>query len=380
VNRRRLCFVVESGTDVRLVEGLAEHFQLTIVARRIEGGVEISQRPSPSIPVTTGPSGRTAFARLVLAHLRRRHRDIDYVIVQGYGPAAFAANLAGRLTSTRTVMLVCSPVERYYRCRTTHSKARKKFRSWEYLGLCTTARLNAIIGQRYIVLSDHLKEVVSGHGAHRPIDVIPVYGVDTTIFAPSNAPKRDIRKQLGLPTTGALVFFGSRIAPEKDAETLLAAIQHLLQGGRDVWILHRSGGYREFLETAAQFEIDERVIATDAVHPHQELPLNYQASDVCVQASREEGLGFAPLEALAAGVPVVAAHIGGLRETIVDGVTGWTYPVGDVRALVTAIETVLDNPQEAVRRAAAGREMVVAKYDRSDVLDELHRVMVEPWT
>jgi glycosyltransferase involved in cell wall biosynthesis len=302
------------------------------------------------------------------------------VIVQGYGPAAFAANLAGRLTNTRTATLVCSPVERYYRCRRAHPTARKQFRSWEYLGLCIAARLNAVIGQRYIVLSDHLKEVVRGHRTHRPIDVIPVYGVDTTIFAPSNTPKRDIRQQQGLPTTGALMFFGSRIAPEKDAETLLSAIQHLIQGGRDLWILHRSGGYREFLETAAQFRVDHRVIATDAVHPHHDLPLDYHAADIFVQASREEGLGFAPLEALAAGVPVVAAHTGGLRETIVDGVTGWTYPVGDVGALAAAIEAILDNPQEAVRRTAAGREMVVAKYHRSDVLDELHRVMVEPWT
>jgi glycosyltransferase involved in cell wall biosynthesis len=90
-----------------------------------------------------------------------------------------------------------------------------------------------------------------------------------------------------------------------------------------------------------------------------------------VQASREEGLGFSPLEALACGVPVVAASVGGLRDTIRDGDTGWSYPVGDADALARALRETLDDPVEARRRAMRGREMVCATYERSLVFDAL---------
>ena len=44
-------------------------------------------------------------------------------------------------------------------------------------------------------------------------------------------------------------------APEKDGETLLAAVRSLLDAGRDLWLLHRSGGYRAFLHDAQRFQL-----------------------------------------------------------------------------------------------------------------------------
>jgi glycosyltransferase involved in cell wall biosynthesis len=172
-----------------------------------------------------------------------------------------------------------------------------------------------------------------------------------------------------------LIFFSSRIAPEKDSEALLAAMRSLLEGGRDIWLLHRSGSYRSFVNEAARMGVAHRVIATDAVHPHRQLPTDYQACDVCVQSSREEGLGFSPLEAFACGLPVVASAVGGLRETVIDGRTGWTYPVGDWRALAACIAAALDDPVEAIRRATAGRELVRQHYDRRVVFDRLAKVV-----
>jgi glycosyltransferase involved in cell wall biosynthesis len=99
-----------------------------------------------------------------------------------------------------------------------------------------------------------------------------------------------------------------------------------------------------------------------------------------VQASREEGLGLSPLEALACGVPVVATAVGGLRETIIDGETGWTYPPGDDAALAQRISAVLDDPAEARRRAAAGRDMVMTRYARDLVFDRFAAALTSPPT
>src|SRR2546423_15549582 len=104
--RTRLLFVVESGSDVRLVEGLAERFELSIFAREIRGGVEISQETGASVDVKVGPASRAGFARAVFGELRARRGEFDCVIVQGYGAAALATNAAGRLFGLHVLMMV----------------------------------------------------------------------------------------------------------------------------------------------------------------------------------------------------------------------------------------------------------------------------------
>ncbi len=371
----RILFIVESGTDVRLVDGLAARSQLTVLARTIPGGVEISREPSGDVRVVPGPSGHARFAYLVDRYLAHHRRAFDGVVVQGYGPAALAANLRSRVRGLPTVMLVCSPVERYYACRREHPLPDKPYRRREDAALRVLARWNARLGHRYVVLSEHLARVVRGHGARRPVDVVPVYGVDTERFRPNETPKAELRRRLGLPPEAPVLFFSSRIAPEKDAETLLAAMRMLRNEGRDIWIQHLSGGHRAFVRAAEHAGVADRVTAGDAVHPVHELPDRYRASDLCVQASREEGLGFSPLEALACEIPVVASTVGGLRETIVEGETGWTYPPGNARALARAVTAALDDPAEARRRTRIGRRMVQTRYESWLVFDRFMEVI-----
>lgn len=363
MSRLRLLFVVESGTDVRLVEGLAESFDLTILARKIEGGHEISWTPSIPVSVTVGPAGRAAFAQFVFRQLIRRRSEFDLALVQGYGLAALAANVSRQFTGKPAVLLVCSPVEAYYRCRIASPEGRP-YRRHEAALLDFFARANAMGSPDYVVLSGHLEDVVRSHGAKK-VHNIPLYGINTQLFVPPQKSKAELRKQLQIPLDGTLIFFSSRIAPEKDSETLLRAVKQLLDRGHNLWLLHRSGGFRQFERDAELFEVGERVIATDAVDPRRQLALDYQACDICVQASREEGLGFSPLEALACGVPVIATAVGGLKETIIDGHTGWTYPVGDDNQLAGRIEEILANPTEAKRRAANGRQLVCDRFDRN---------------
>jgi glycosyltransferase involved in cell wall biosynthesis len=370
-----LCFIVESGTDGRLVEGLSELFQTTVFVRRVKSGLAISYTPRSEFTLIMGPCSRIRFAFQVFQLLLKR-RDFDFVLVQDYGLPALAANLVRLITSMPTGMLVCSPVESYYRLRRKHSQVGKPYRFFELAGITLLARLNAKLGNHYIVLSRYLGELVKRHGFRGQIDIVPVYGVDTLLFAPARKPRRELRAKLGLPPSGSIIFFSSRIAPEKDSETLLAAFRNLRQKGADIWLLHRSGGFRQFSEEAREFGVADRIVATDAVHPHFELPQNYQASDLCVQASRAEGLGFSPLEALACGVPVIAAATGGLMETIIDGKTGWTYQVGNVDQLTRLIEQALQQDDgDRDRRAAAGRELVCACFDRDLVFGRLSEIV-----
>ena len=366
----RVCFVVDSGTDVRLADGLADGTTLRILARTQPSGREVSQPSRHALNVETGPAGHAAFAMFVLRRLLALRRQTDVIVVQGYGPTAAFANLAGRLTGLPVLMLVCSPMEAYYRCRRTAGSGRP-FSRVEYLAIRLFSRINAWIGRGYVVLSPYLGSVVRAHGLKNSVDVIPVYGVDRTIFRPDSEPKGALRSRLGLPNDGPIVFFSSRVAPEKDAATVLRALRILAAAGRPVRLLHLSGGHHELMTLAREIGVEQHVIAGDAVAPFDGLADYYRASDICVQSSREEGLGFSALEALACRVPVVATAVGGLNDTIRDGDTGWQVPIGDADALAAAVTSILDDPAEAMRRTARGAAQVASVYDRELVFDAL---------
>lgn len=365
-----VCFVVESGTDARMLDGLAARLDLTVFVRHVPGGRAVSQ--STNVRVETGSANRLLFASQVFRSLLARRYDA--VLVQGYGFAALAANLACRLRARPCWMLICSPVAEYYEAR------RAEGRSCSRLTLGAIHALgwmNARVGRRFVVLSDHLRSVISAYAPAPTVHVIPVYGVDAELFAPRTLDRAALRASRGLPATGTVVFNSSRVAPEKDTDTLIAAFKQLVEEQRDVYLLHRSGGHREFMNLAARAGIAGRVIATDAVDPRRELPLDYLAADVCVQASRAEGLGFSVLEAFACGTPVVATAVGGLKETVQDGVTGWTAPPGNPDALADALRQAIDRPDEARRRVAAGAALVRERFDSRRAFDALANLLAQ---
>jgi glycosyltransferase involved in cell wall biosynthesis len=69
------------------------------------------------------------------------------------------------------------------------------------------------------------------------------------------------------------------------------------------------------------------------------------------------------LEAMAAGLPVIASNVGGIPELVADGVSGVLVPPGDPDALAEAIEALLENPALALELGAAGRRRVVENFD-----------------
>ena len=367
----RVLFIVESGTDARMIDGLSARVELEVLAREVAGGRTVSHPTAARLRL--GPANRLAFAMRAFRDVLRT--PCDAVLVQGYGLAALAANVAARLRRRRCWMLVCSPAEEYYASR---QPAGRPFSRAALEGIRMLAWLNARAGLGYVVLSEYLRGVVGRHGGNRQVHVIPVYGVDRRTFVPTTEDRAALRRRRGLPASGAVLFNSSRVAPEKDVETLIEAFRRLVDEGRDIHLLHRSGGHEEFLTLSQRAGIASRVIAADAVDPRRDLPLDYLAADVCVQASRAEGLGFSVLEALACGTPVVATAVGGLRETIRDGVTGWTAPPGDAPALARAIAHALDQPDLARQHAAAGAAMVRERFDRERVFDQLTALLTGP--
>jgi glycosyltransferase involved in cell wall biosynthesis len=97
------------------------------------------------------------------------------------------------------------------------------------------------------------------------------------------------------------------------------------------------------------------------VEQTHDVPSYLQASDVFVLPSRREGLPNALLEAMAAGLPCIAADLPGItRWLLEDGESGWLVPPGDVEALERALVTLLEDRERAAQLGARARRRVEA--------------------
>jgi glycosyltransferase involved in cell wall biosynthesis len=118
-------------------------------------------------------------------------------------------------------------------------------------------------------------------------------------------------------------------------------------------------------------EINELIVAkglreqVQFISPRfDEMPALYNRADIVLYPTvADEPFGLVPLEAMSSERPVVASRCGGIAETVVDGVTGYTTDPGDVKALAARVVRLLEDPGAARSMGAAGRRHVRARFD-----------------
>ncbi len=156
-----------------------------------------------------------------------------------------------------------------------------------------------------------------------------------------------------------LVMVGRLQAP-KDALTLVRALAELPRGAYEAVIVG-DGPDRPALEGEVR-----RLGLASVVRlagERNDVAQLLAASDVFVLSSRSEGLPLSILEAMAAGLPVVATNVGGVPELVLEGETGLLVPPGDPHSLAGALERLLDDSELRGRMGAAGRIRVEERFD-----------------
>ncbi|MFT3894482.1 MAG: glycosyltransferase [Anaerolineales bacterium] len=195
--------------------------------------------------------------------------------------------------------------------------------------------------QHIIVPSESIKEIlVRDYGLQDQYTVIPT-GMDLTPFAQADG--KELRRRMGWQNDKVLISIG-RLAQEKNWPVLLEAVKEVLCTHSDLRVVIIGDGVeKDNLQTlTAELGIVEQVTFTGEV-PFSEIPAYLKAADLFSFASITETQGLVTMEAMAAGLPVVAVDGSGTRDIVEEGKQGFLVP-NDAAALAKSINQVLDSP------------------------------------
>ena len=194
------------------------------------------------------------------------------------------------------------------------------------------------------------------------ITVIP-NAVDVAAFGYNARPDAALRSKLGLDGATVLGFAGSFYGYE-GLDLLLSAVHQMLPTQPDLRVLLLGGGPREddLKQQAAKLGIADRVIFVGRV-PHKDVQHYYDLIDVLAYPRlpirlTELVTPLKPLEAMAQGRMFVASDVGGHRELVRDGETGFLFKAGDAGALAQAITGLLSRRDEWPRIREQARRFV----------------------
>ena len=205
----------------------------------------------------------------------------------------------------------------------------------------------------------YTSEVDRERDGRRPSHVVAL-GIDLDRFDGARPALRSER-----PLVGNV----ARLAPQKDHRTLIEAARLVPEAD---FVVAGDGELRHELERQAAGSRVRFLGARDDV------PELLASLDVFAFPSLFEGLCLAVIEAQAAGVPVVATPVGGIRETVVDGKTGLLVPTGDPGALAAAIRRLLEDRPAAEAMAAKAKRRVRERFSIERMLDETLRLYGTP--
>ena len=291
-------------------------------------------------------------ASIVIQH------DINLIHSHDYKSDLFAYLLKWKLRKRRLAII-----------STLHGWAMQGVRDYVYwfLDLFLMRRFNHL----FAVSHATKKELVA---AGMPSDQISVIhnAIDTEIWSRHQV-KTSMREALGLKTAFPIIGYVGRISPEKDLETWLRtaavvakeypAARFVVVGeGRDESLLNQLKSLTNVLGI---------VDNVDFLGYREDLPSIYTAFDLFFLSSRREGICNSLLEAMAMEVPIVATDVGGTKELMINGQTGFLLSPGDVEGMAQALISFVRN--EALQRnmRQAGRKHIEDNFSFSSRLQKI---------
>lgn len=341
-----------SGAEKQLVllaRGLPKsEFEVHICALTRGGPLEQDLRDA-EIPYTV-IGKHWKFDPAAYWRLKRHIAQLQPTLVQTW---LFAANSYGRAAALQAGVPRIVASERCVDC----------WKVWHELAI---DRWLARRTDRIVVNSSGVSQFYSEQGIPSDKFVLIPNGIEPTTSAPYD--RAELLASLGLPPQSRLIGAVGRLWPQKRMKDLIWAADLLKVIRDDVYLLIVGDGP----ERERLLRYRQHVHIEDRVHflgHRDDVPRLMPCFDLLWLASGYEGLPNAVLEAMAAGIPVVATDIPGNRDLVVPDETGFLVPVGDRAALAQHAQLLLEDAPLREQLGSAGRQRVLQQFRVTDMVD-----------
>lgn len=307
-----------------------------------------------------GRLGRLLYPVLAFRLAKRLHRETPYRLVWSI-MAAYAGAAAMMLLRRFPKVKFLLTLQEGDAISHIHRRVRGFKKQWQAV-FRRADRIQAI--------SNFLADWARSEGATCPIDVVP-NGVDLTKFQISNSKSQiNSNPQITIITT-------SRLVPKNGIDILIRAVAELKPQipniKYQIQILGSGPEEKKLKRLASELKINDRIEFLGNVNP-DEVPKYLSQADIFVRPSRSEGLGSSFLEAMAAGLPIVATKVGGIPEFLKDYETGLFVKMDDPADVAEKISKLLADKALRKTLGEKGQRLVQEKYSWDKVALQMDKI------
>ncbi len=365
---KKLCYVATIPAVVHAflrshIQAAAEEYEVTVICNSSEIDLLAGLNARITIlPIERKPSPLKDLLTLfqLIRVFRRERFDIVHSIMPKTGMLAMLAAALARVptrihTFTGQVWI-------------TKQGAPRILLKWfdKLIGGFATCVLADSPSQRDFLVA----EGVLSSGKSRVIGAGSICGVDPHRFFPDMEARQITRHDLGIAQNDKVILFVGRLNRDKGMLELAEAFDVLAKQRSDVWLL--LVGAEEDVPFSRIQEICRSERDRLRYVSFTSTPERYMAAaDIFCLPSYREGFGMTIIEAASCRLPAVASRIYGITDAVDEDRTGTLFPVGDVGALIRALQRLTAENELRQRMGNAARERVVRLFSSEKIAQEL---------
>ncbi len=226
-------------------------------------------------------------------------------------------------------------------------------------------------------ISRFLEKRAIKYGYKGKVEIVP-NGVDIERFANNNGRAKELRRKLGIKENEKVVITVSRLVMKNGIDDLIKAGKYL-DFTFKILIIGKGKDEKKLKKMTQSLGLENKVIFLEQII-HKDLPQYLFLSHIFVRPSLSEGLGSAFLEAMAAGLPVVATPVGGIPDFLKDPsenleeATGVFCRISDPKSAAEKIKLLVENNQLREKIIKNGKEMVSKDYNWQMVSKKMENI------